>query len=541
MGSEDLGAAADTADRPDRCRSRIGTKQQREGQIFGPHTLAFREIRCRTCDPQYTVVAARGEAPRSDRVGKEAFCLRVDGAEPFDLGDREVGVHSATGRGKTLAHPLARREDAVTHVRRRLAAFITQPLEGYARNVNAQVNAIEYRTGKPAAIALDLIRKAGALAFGVAPESAGARVHRSDEDESRGVRRGAAGPRDRDGVFLQRLAKRIEHASGELRDLVQEQGAAMSQADFTRAWRRAAADERKVRCGVMRCAEWPRREDRMARVGETRHAVHRARGERLGVVERGKDRLESAREHRLASARWADQEKVVSTCRSDLERALRGFLSCDVREVDRMSWRGGTRRNQCRGDAGATLKMLHDLAKRRKAERLDAAGGGLARVRLGCEDLPDAARRSMANAGHRAANGSKLTVKRKLAEAERGDVHAQLSARAKDPQGDRELEAGPFFAALGRRQIHRDSTKRELKARIADGGAHPLPRFLDRRIRKADDDQGGQAVRDIDLDRDESCLEAPERAGGDARDGARGRGPFGRRDRDGGRFGRAEC
>jgi len=42
--------------------------------------------------------------------------------------------------------------------------------------VNAQVDAIEQRTGETPAIALDLVGKAGAFALGVAPEAAGARV-----------------------------------------------------------------------------------------------------------------------------------------------------------------------------------------------------------------------------------------------------------------------------------------------------------------------------------------------------------------------------
>src|ERR1700730_850929 len=119
--------------------------------------------------------------------------------------------------------------------------------------MNAEVDPIEHRSRELAAIALDLVGKAGAFALGVAPEAARAWVHRSNEHESRGIRRGAAGAGDRHGVFLERLAKCVEDASQELGDLVQEQRAAMRQAHFAWTRRRSAADERVVRRGVMRC------------------------------------------------------------------------------------------------------------------------------------------------------------------------------------------------------------------------------------------------------------------------------------------------
>src|SRR5204863_3833529 len=111
--------------------------------------------------------------------------------------------HATARRGEPHAHAFARSEDALAHVRGGLAALVAQTLEGNARDMDAQVDAIEQWTRELSAVTLDLLRKAGAVAFGVAPETAGTGIHRGHEDESRGVCRGAARPRDRDGVLLE--------------------------------------------------------------------------------------------------------------------------------------------------------------------------------------------------------------------------------------------------------------------------------------------------------------------------------------------------
>src|SRR5438552_11107427 len=132
--------------------------------------------------------------------------------------------------------------------------------------MHTQVDAIHQGPRELPAIPLDLVGKAGALAVGIAPEAAGAWVHRGDEDEPCRVCRGAARARDGDGVLLEWLAQSVEDASRELGDLVQEQCSAMRQADFARTWRRSSADEREVRRGVMRRPERARGQDRKARI-----------------------------------------------------------------------------------------------------------------------------------------------------------------------------------------------------------------------------------------------------------------------------------
>src|SRR5205807_9125933 len=132
----------------------------------------------------------------------------------------------------------------------------------------AQVDTIEQRSGQPAAVSLDLVGEAGAFALSVPPETALARIHRSDEYESRRIRRGTAGARDRDRVLLEWLAKRIEDASRELGDLVQGERAAVREAHLAWSWRRPAADAREERRGGGRGADRWRGGERVGREPE---------------------------------------------------------------------------------------------------------------------------------------------------------------------------------------------------------------------------------------------------------------------------------
>src|SRR3989442_11908293 len=174
--SEYREAAPGSARRVGRSRSRIGAQEKREAHLLGSHAVAAREIGRRPSHAEHAGVAAGREPPRPDRLGEKAFGLRVGAAEALHLRHREIRVHPTTGRGETLTHSLSRREDSVADVGGALTAVVAQALEWNARDVNAQVDAIEERTGESPAIPLDLVREARALALGVAPEAAGASV-----------------------------------------------------------------------------------------------------------------------------------------------------------------------------------------------------------------------------------------------------------------------------------------------------------------------------------------------------------------------------
>src|SRR5438477_6770089 len=177
--NEDPEGRPDSADRPDRYRSRIGAEQQREPDVLDAHGITGGKIRRGAGHAENAVIAARREPPRRDRLSKKAFGLGVDGAEALHLGHGEIGIHAAAGRREANAHPLAGREHALAHIRGTLATIVPQLLERDARNMHTQVDAIHQGPRELPAIPLDLVGKAGALAVGIAPEAAGAWVQRA--------------------------------------------------------------------------------------------------------------------------------------------------------------------------------------------------------------------------------------------------------------------------------------------------------------------------------------------------------------------------
>jgi hypothetical protein len=81
----------------------------------------------------------------TDRLGEKTFRVRVVSAGALDFRHGEIGVHAAAGTGKTRRHSLSRREYAFAHVGGTLATLITEALERNARDVQAQVDAIDQR------------------------------------------------------------------------------------------------------------------------------------------------------------------------------------------------------------------------------------------------------------------------------------------------------------------------------------------------------------------------------------------------------------
>ncbi len=104
----------------------------------------------------------------------------------------------------------------------------------------------------------------------------------------------------------------------------------------------AAADEGDVRNGVMRCAEGALGQKADALWQRAGHRVDRGALERFVERQRRKDRSEAPRHHRLAGARRAGEQQVVSPGRRHFQGAPREELPAHVREVPfvtRRRWR----------------------------------------------------------------------------------------------------------------------------------------------------------------------------------------------------------
>jgi len=106
-------------------------------------------------------------------------------------------------------------------------------------------------------------------------------------------------------------------------------------------------------------------------------------------------------------------------------------------------------------------------------------------------------------------------IQRELAHAKRpGEIGADLAAGHEDAECHGEIIGRALFAQVGRRQVDRDPRVGELAIRVADGGLHPLARFLHGDVREPHDDHEKEAIGDIYLDFDERAFQADHRATG---------------------------
>ena len=106
----------------------------------------------------------------------------------------------------------ARPQDAIAHARRALDIRVgAEFFVLHGRNLDMDVDAVEKRPRNLRDVALNLRRRAVALARRIAEESARARIHRRNQHESGrktdGKRRAGYG----DAAVLQRLAQHFEH------------------------------------------------------------------------------------------------------------------------------------------------------------------------------------------------------------------------------------------------------------------------------------------------------------------------------------------
>ena len=83
-----------------------------------------------------------------------------------------------------------------------------------------------------------------------------------------------------------------------------------------------------------------------------------------------------------------------------------------------------------------------------------------------------------------------------------GAPGAQLAGGDEEADGDGQVEAGAALAHARGRQVDRDPPQRPRQAAREDGGADPVACLAHRGVGQAHDGEPGQAVGDVDLDRD---------------------------------------
>src|SRR6185437_8758627 len=296
---------------------------------------------------------------------------------------------------------------------------IAQIFVFYGGDFDVNVDAVEQRAGNFGDVALNLRRRAVAVARGIAKESAGARIHRSGEHESRRKTDGKSSASNGDHAVFERLAENFEDVALKFRELIEKKHAIVAQGNFPRTGNCAAADQTGIADGVVRRAVRTRA-DEAARIIEDAGDAVNARGFD-GLIKRHwwKNCGDTFGEHRFAGAGRPDEQNVVSAGTGDFESALGGLLSAYVAQIHRIG--AGSTEQFLRVDEGRRegLRGIYEiggLRERFDGENVDAFDhGGFASVGLRDNYIPDSPVACGDCSGESATDGAHGSIERKFA------------------------------------------------------------------------------------------------------------------------------
>lgn len=130
------------------------------------------------------------------------------------------------------------------------------------------------------------------------------------------------------------MSQDLQASSIELGKFVQKQYAVVGEADFTRGGDATTTDHPGIADRVVRTSEGPRGHQWFAGRQSTDRTVDSGCFEALVRSQRRQNGRQPTGEHRLASARTANHQHVVTAGSSHRERTLRRFLPTNVGEVD---------------------------------------------------------------------------------------------------------------------------------------------------------------------------------------------------------------
>ena len=187
--------------------------------------------------------------------------------------------------------------------------------------------------------------------------------------------------------------------------------------------------------------------------------------------------------------------------RGDLEGAAGGLHAADVGEVGVvLGDRGGGGAGGSEGLGAA--EMVDEGEEVGGGEHDERAGpGGLAALG-GRADQADAARPGRHRGGEDAGDGGDAAVERELAEG--GEFGGLLAGEhvhgGQDGERDREVEVAAFLEQVGGGEIDEDALGRERQAHGGEGGTDALAGFADGFVGQADDEEGGEAGGNLDLE-----------------------------------------
>ena len=453
-------------------------------------------------------------SPRALRAPDRSF-------EPSSVSASGARSGPRAGRGRRRSACPGRRHPE-RHGRRRLARDAGEQLVGVRpAEGHHEIEAVQQRRRDPAAVpgAGDGAAGAGALVDALA---AGAGVHGGDEEEGRREGDGAAGAAHPDHPLLEGLAERLEGGHGELPELVEEEDPVGGETHLTGPERPAAASDQRDDGGpVVRGPE--RRAVEEGAVGQrtARGRVDAGDGQRLLGGERREQPGQALGQHGLARPGRPDHEEVVAPGRGHLERPATDRLAPDVGQVRFVGGRRRARRRRRLGPRCLAAQDPGQVPERRGAVDVAATDErGLSHV---AERHHEPERRRGVGQGDHAGDVAQRAVEPELAaEGEglgRGGV--DLAGGDEQPHRDGEVEPGAALPHARGREVDGDPSQGPGETARQDGGAHPVAGLAHRGVGQADDGEAGQAVGDVDLDRDGAPDGAAQRGGGDRGEHAR--------------------
>ena len=246
----------------------------------------------------------------------------------------------------------------------------------------------------------------------------------------------------------------------------------------------------------MRRPERSCRQQWLAGLQQAQRAVDAGRLDRLGGRQWRQDRRNPLREHRLAAARRADHDAVVTARCRHADGSLRGLLPAHVGEVDVVGGepleplahprRGG-------GDLQVAREEPHRLPERRNGNHVDVLDhGGLGRARGRHDDSLERPmlRPSLPCRGDRDRQGPACGPRRSL-ERQFTDhrvilqpLRRKLSAPGEDAEGDRQVEGGRLLRQLRRGEVDDDPVVRPVEARVDHRPGDAVRALADRGVRQ---------------------------------------------------------
>ena len=192
------------------------------------------------------------------------------------------------------------------------------------------------------------------------------------------------GPRHHDLAGLQRRAQGIQRLGRIFGQFIEEEHAVVGQRRLARLGFQPAAGQGRHGGRMMRGAERPGARQGPA-LDQPRHRPDHRGFKQFLRRQRRQQAGQPRGHHRLARARRAHEQQVVSAGRRDLQRTLGALLTLDLAKVRRRRPRPNGSRARRAQDLAA-LEMIDQADQRARGQDVDVPGpGGLGPVGLGTD------------------------------------------------------------------------------------------------------------------------------------------------------------